>query len=82
MQQPWASGDNPGCTHANFTVQPGSTNRFRLISSTIEAYVSVCFEGHNVTLIEADATPIDPVSFGPCVDLFSGQRYGAPQECL
>ena len=74
VQQPWASSNNPGCGHTNVTVTQGSTTRLRLISSAILAYMTVCFESHNVTLIAADAIPVQPISFGNCVDIASGQR--------
>ena len=51
--------------------------RFRLIANTLIAIMTVCFEGHNVTVIAADATPTEPISFGECVDLNSGQRWEA-----
>ena len=74
-QLPWAQPSNPGCTHANVTVEAGKTYRLRLISAVTLVYLTVCFEGHNVTLIAADASPIDPISFGSCVDINSGQRW-------
>ncbi|KAL3136665.1 hypothetical protein ABBQ38_005906 [Trebouxia sp. C0009 RCD-2024] len=74
-QQPWATPSNPGCTHENISVVPGQTYRFRIINGGSLLYQTVCFEGHNVTVIAADATPTEPISFGPCVDVNSGQRY-------
>ena len=73
-QDPQASPLSPGCSHANFTVGEGSVYRFRLISNALIALSTLCFEGHNVTVIALDATPIEPVSFGECVDINSGQR--------
>ena len=75
MQQPEASPSNPGCQHANVTVTEGNVYRFRLVSNALLALMSVCFEGHNVTIIAADATPTEPISFGECVDINSGQRH-------
>ncbi|PNW88481.1 hypothetical protein CHLRE_01g031500v5 [Chlamydomonas reinhardtii] len=72
-QQPWASNNNPGCTHTQVTVQPGKTYRLRLVNAALLVYMTVCFEGHNVTLIAADAVPVAPVST-QCVDVNSGQR--------
>ncbi|KAL3145498.1 hypothetical protein ABBQ32_003322 [Trebouxia sp. C0010 RCD-2024] len=74
-QQPWATPSNPGCSHENITLVPGQTYRFRIINGGSLLYQTVCFEGHNVTVIAADATPTEPISFGPCVDVNSGQRY-------
>lgn len=55
--------------------------RFRLISNSMIAFSTLCFEGHNVTIIAADATPTEPISYGECVDVSSGQRsvYQIPQ---
>lgn len=78
--QPQATPFNPGCGHANFTVEEGATYRFRLVANTLVAFMTVCFEGHNVTVIETDATPVEPVSFGECVDVASGQRCANPTE--
>ena len=75
VQQPWAAPSSPGCSHDNITVMPGKTYRFRIINAGSLVYQTVCFEGHNVTIVAADAIPTDPVSFGPCVDVNSGQRY-------
>ena len=74
-QQPWASPGNPGCSHEVIPVTAGKTYRLRIINAGSLAYQTVCFEGHNVTIIAADATPTEPVSFGSCVDVNSGQRY-------
>ncbi|KAK9828854.1 hypothetical protein WJX72_002416 [[Myrmecia] bisecta] len=75
VQVPWAAPSNPGCTHENITIAAGKTYRFRIINSGSLLYQTVCFGGHNVTIVAADATPTDPISFGPCVDINSGQRY-------
>lgn len=72
--QPWVEASNPGCSHENITVSPGQTYRFRIINGGSLAYQTVCFQDHNVTIVAADATPTDPVSFGSCVDVNAGQR--------
>ena len=74
-QQPWAAPSNPGCSHENMTVMQGKTYRIRVINAGFLLHQTVCFEGHNMTILAADAIPTDPVSFGPCVDVNSGQRY-------
>lgn len=73
-QQPWATPSNPGCSHENITVVAGETYRFRIINGGSLLYQTVCFKGHNVTIVAADATPTEPVSFGSCVDVNVGQR--------
>ncbi|KXZ44185.1 hypothetical protein GPECTOR_71g546 [Gonium pectorale] len=72
-QQPWASNNNPGCTHERLVVQPGKRYRLRIIGASTLVYMTLCFEGHNVTLLAADAMPVAPVSTR-CVDVNSGQR--------
>ncbi|GIL43898.1 hypothetical protein Vafri_1486 [Volvox africanus] len=71
--QPWASNNNPGCTHSQFTVESGKTFRLRLVNAATLVFMTVCFERHNVTLIAADAIPTVPVSTR-CLDINSGQR--------
>lgn len=76
--QPWASSVNPGCTHENVTVEAGKTYLFRLISATSLLYTTVCFEGHDATIVAADAVPVEPIkasALNGCVDINSGQRY-------
>ena len=73
-QQPWATPSNPGCSHENISVVAGETYRFRIINGGSLLYQTVCFGGHNVTIVAADATPTEPVSFGSCVDVNVGQR--------
>jgi Multicopper oxidase len=56
------------------TVQPGSTNRIRIINAGMSVYMTVCFQGHNVTVVALDAAPTAPVTFNGCVDVNLGQR--------
>ena len=72
--QPWASDLSPGCTHETMIVQTNTTTRIRLISGAELVYMTVCFEGHNVSVVAADAVPIDPFP-SSCVDINAGQRY-------
>lgn len=72
--QPWASDLSSGCTHETVVVEPNSTTRIRLISGAELVYMTVCFEGHNVTVIAADAVPIQPFT-ASCLDINAGQRY-------
>lgn len=62
-----------GCTHWNVTVDAGKTYLFRLLSSASLSYQTVCFGGHNVTVVEVDARPVEPFST-QCIDINSGQR--------
>lgn len=41
---------------------------------------TVCFEGHDVTIVAADAVPVEPIAaskFNGCIDVNSGQRWAA-----
>ncbi|PSC72452.1 DNA-directed RNA polymerase III subunit RPC5 [Micractinium conductrix] len=80
--QPWMSAASLGCAHENFTVEAGKTYLFRVASVAQLAYQTICFEGHDVTLVAADAVPIEPIAAAQlnasrpgCVDINSGQRY-------
>lgn len=77
-QQPWASATNAGCSHTNITVTAGNTYLIRIISSTSLTYQTVCFKGHDVTIVAADAVPVQPIqasALNGCIDINSGQRY-------
>ena len=63
-----------GCTHEEFEVEAGKTYLFRMINIGGLTYQTVCFEGHNVTIVAADAVPVDPL-LTKCVDINIGQRY-------
>ena len=64
---------NAGCTHEVISVEKGKTYLMRLISSADLVYTTVCFEGHNVTVIATDAFPVAPFVTS-CVDLNVAQR--------
>ena len=66
----------PGCTHEIIPINQSQTYRFRVVSSTELVYMTVCFEGHNVTVVALDGFPVQP--FVPpvpgCVDVNAAQR--------
>jgi L-ascorbate oxidase len=72
-----SSPSSSECTHAQFEVEAGKTYVFRILNGGHLLYQTVCFEGHNVTLIAADAIPITPLAApsNNCIDINSGQRY-------
>jgi FtsP/CotA-like multicopper oxidase with cupredoxin domain len=70
---PAGSTSNPGCTHEVVAVPAGRTTRLRLIGTGSLAYLTVCVEGHSLTLIAADGVPVSPFTT-TCVDLNLGQR--------
>lgn len=66
---------DPACsTRYSIQVLPDSVYRIRLIGAGSLVYQIVCFEGHNVTLVAIDASPVNPLEVGECVDVNLGQR--------
>ena len=63
-----------GCSLEQVYVRPNQTYLFRLINAGSLVPISVCFEGHNVTIIAADAVPVEPLA-AQCVEVNLGQRY-------
>ena len=55
-------------------VKPKTTVRIRFIGAGSLVYQTICFEGHNITLIEEDARAVEPLPLGECVDVNLGQR--------
>ena len=55
------------------TVEAGKTYRIRMINAGSLLFYTVCFDKHNVTIIAADAYPVNDLSV-PCVDINLGQR--------
>ncbi|KAK9703260.1 hypothetical protein K7432_010820 [Basidiobolus ranarum] len=81
----WATGSatpaiqcaipKPGtCSYDKINVEPGKTYRIRIIGATSLSYVSLSIANHNMTLIEADGSMIEPVQITN-LEINSGQRY-------
>eukprot|EP00897_Mesotaenium_endlicherianum_P006926 jgi/Mesen1/6261/ME000323S05394 len=66
------NASNPQCAPAVFTVQAGKTYRLRISSVASLHSLNLMFEGHNVTVVAADAYPVKPFELG-VVDVYSGQ---------
>jgi L-ascorbate oxidase len=81
---------DPNCdTRYVMNVQPDSTVRVRLVGGGTLVYQKVCFENHEITLIEADARKVEPLILEDgCVDINLGQRMDvilktkSPEELL
>ncbi|GME25716.1 Multicopper oxidase type 1 [Neofusicoccum parvum] len=71
-----ATNDAESCSLAQISVEAGKTYRLRFIGATALSFLSVGFEEHNLTLIEADGAYTEPleVSF---IQIGGGQRYSA-----
>ncbi|KAJ6480709.1 Cu-oxidase-domain-containing protein [Mycena vitilis] len=64
----------PAVPWAVINVVKGKRYRFRLINESARNIVSVNFEGHSMTVIEADGEPLTPHTVN-AIDLLAGQRY-------
>ena len=62
------------------TVEPQKTYRIRMINAGSLLFMTVCFAGHNVTIVAADAYPVNPLSID-CIDINLGQRCGCIRSC-
>jgi L-ascorbate oxidase len=71
-----AQSDTSSCPLATIAVQPGKKYRFRFIGATALSFVSLAFEGHNLSVIEADGGYTKPVNTS-FMQVGPGQRYSA-----
>ncbi|KAH7055991.1 Cupredoxin [Macrophomina phaseolina] len=71
-----ATNDAESCNLAQIPVEAGKTYRLRFIGATALSFLSVGFEEHNLTIIEADGHYTEPaeISF---LQIGGGQRYSA-----
>lgn len=60
--------------YANYTLLPNSTYRLRLVNSGSLAAIRFSVDGHTLSVIEADGTPVVPFSVSGVV-LDVAQRY-------
>lgn len=68
----------PDCpTRYVWEVESNKTYLVRVINSGSLVYQTLCFEGHNLTVIATDARPVEPRHVGSCVDVNMGQRVDA-----
>ncbi|KAJ6811768.1 L-ascorbate oxidase [Iris pallida] len=65
---------NPDCSPSVFTVVPGKTYRFRIASVTSLSALNFGFEGHNMTVVEADGHYVKPFVVEN-LNLYSGETY-------
>ncbi|KAJ6791887.1 putative L-ascorbate oxidase [Iris pallida] len=65
---------NPDCSPSVFTVVPGKTYRFRIACITSLSAISFGFEGHNMTVVEADGYYVKPFVVDSLY-LYSGETY-------
>jgi len=71
-----ASNEASSCPLATIAVQPGKTYRFRFVGATALSFVSLAFEGHNLSVIEADGGYTKPIETS-FMQVGPGQRYSA-----
>ncbi|KAJ6801253.1 putative L-ascorbate oxidase [Iris pallida] len=65
---------NPDCSPSVFTVVPGKTYRFRIACITSLSALNFGFEGHNMTVVEADGHYVKPFVVEN-LNLYSGETY-------
>ena len=67
---------DPSCdTRFVMDVEPDAAYRVRMVGAGSLLFQVICFEGHELTLIQVDARPIQPVVLKDgCVDINLGQR--------
>lgn len=68
--------DTSACPLANISVDPGKTYRIRFTGATALSFVSLAFEGHNLSIIEADGAYTQPVNTS-FMQVGPGQRFSA-----
>ncbi|KAK3372370.1 multicopper like protein [Podospora didyma] len=72
-----AAGDNTPCTNnaglSKFKLQTGKKHRLRLINSGADGVQRFSIDGHTMTVIAEDLTPVEPYNT-PVVTLGVGQR--------
>ena len=80
------AGDNGGkkgaarCAREEFEVAPGEAATFRIVNAAQLVYMTVCFQGHKLTLTAADGRAVAPLALGECVDVNAGQRVDVRVE--
>lgn len=70
------NNDTSSCPLPIISVEPGKTYRFRFTGATALSFVSLAFEGHNLSVIEADGAYSKPVNTS-FMQVGPGQRYSA-----
>ncbi|KAF6252743.1 Cupredoxin [Scenedesmus sp. NREL 46B-D3] len=71
----WSCGLQNNCGQRyRVTAKPGQTQRLRLINAATLVYMTVCIQGHTLTVVALDAAPVEPQDFFECVDINTGQR--------
>jgi hypothetical protein len=74
---PPPAGNNNCGQRYTVTAKPGKTQHLRLINAATLVYMTVCIQGHTLTVVALDAAPVEPQDFFECVDINTGQRCAA-----
>lgn len=69
-----ATNATGSCKLAAIDVEPGKTYRLRVIGATALSFVRLAFQGHNMTIIEADGHYTQPLDTS-YLQIGAGQRY-------
>ncbi|PKA58076.1 L-ascorbate oxidase [Apostasia shenzhenica] len=65
---------NPECSPAVITMIPGKIYRLRIISVSSLSAFNLELEGHNMTIVEADGSYVNPVAVKN-LNIYSGESY-------
>lgn len=68
------AAQNGSCPREELVLEPGAVSTVRIINAATQVYMTVCFLGHNITVVAADARPVAPLALFECVDVNSGQQ--------
>lgn len=59
-------------------MEAGKSYMFHVINNAAEAHMTVCFDKHEITIVQADGTPMEPLMMSDgCVDINTGERWVA-----
>jgi L-ascorbate oxidase len=61
-------------TIPTFAMPVGRTIRLRLVNGAALTFLNLGFQGHNVTVVESDGSPVEPFSTA-AIDINAGERY-------
>ncbi|KAK4988900.1 laccase, multicopper oxidase, benzenediol:oxygen oxidorectuctase [Elasticomyces elasticus] len=63
--------------YSQVTLTPGKKHRLRLINTSVDNFISIALDGHNMTVMTADFIPIQPlvIQSGQWLQMAIGMRY-------
>jgi len=68
---------NTACTYPEISIEPEKTYLFRFVGATIDSFVGIAIQDHNLTIVQVDGGSwIEPFETN-YLQVHSGQRYAA-----